>query len=59
MNSVLTIGIIISVILGVTSFVASNNYIICIVVLILSILYFLFIAKPIVSAGWNKRRRRE
>ena len=57
MNSVLTIGIIISVILGVTSFVASNNYIICIVVLILSILYFVFIAKPIVRKYETKVKR--
>ena len=57
MNSVLTIGIIISVILGVTSFVASNNYIICIVVLTLSVLYFLFIAKPFVKKYETKIKR--
>lgn len=47
MNNVLIIGIVISVILGVASFVASNNYIVGVVILALSILYFLFIAKPI------------
>ena len=57
MNSVLTIGIIISVILGVTSFVASNNYIIAIAVLVLSILYFLFIAKPMMKKYETKIKR--
>ena len=57
MSSVLTIGIIISVILGVTSFVASNNYIIGIIVLALSILYFLFIAKPLLKKYDTKIKR--
>ena len=57
MNSVLTIGIIISVILGITSFVASNNYIIAIVVLLLSILYFLFVAKPMLRKYETKIKR--
>ena len=47
MNNVLTIGIIISVILGVAGFVASNNYIVGAVILILSILYFVFLANPL------------
>ena len=47
MNSVFTIGVVISVILGVTSFVASSNYIVAAVVLVVSIVYFLFIAKPV------------
>ena len=57
MKSVLTIGIIISVILGVTSFVASNNYIICIVIMISFILYFLFIARPIMRKYETKIKR--
>ena len=57
MNSVLTIGIIISVILGVTGFVASNNYIICIVIMISFILYFLFIARPIMRKYETKIKR--
>lgn len=57
MNSVLTIGIIISVILGITSFVACNNYIIAIVVLLLSILYFLFVAKPMLRKYETKIKR--
>ena len=57
MNSVLTIGIIISVILGVTSFVASNNFIIAIVVLVISILYFVFIARPLINKYETKIRR--
>lgn len=57
MNSVLTIGIIISVILGVTSFVASNNFIIAIVVLVISILYFVFIVRPLINKYETKIRR--
>ena len=57
MNSVLTIGIIISVILGITSFVAGNNYIIAIVVLVISILYFLLIGKPIISKYETKIKK--
>ena len=57
MNSVLTIRIIISVILGVTSFVASNNFIIAIVVLVISILYFVFIARPLINKYETKIRR--
>ena len=57
MSSVLTIGIVISVILGVTSFVASNNYIIAVIVLALSILYFLFIAKPLLKKYDTKIKR--
>ncbi len=57
MNSVLTIGIIISVILGVTSFVASNNFIIAIAVLVISILYFVFIARPLINKYETKIKR--
>lgn len=57
MSSVLTIGIIISVILGVASFVASNNFIIAIIVLALSILYFLLIAKPMLRKYEIKIKR--
>lgn len=46
MNSVVTIGILISVILGIASFVSSNNYIVGGVCLIISLLYFLLIARP-------------
>lgn len=45
MNNVLIIGIIISIILALSGFVASNNFIVGIVVLIFSILYFLLIFK--------------
>lgn len=47
MNNILTIGLVISMILGITSFVASNNYIVAAIVLVASISYFLFIAKPV------------
>lgn len=57
MNSVLTIGIIISIVLGISSFVASNNYIIAAVVLAISILYFLFIAKPLLRKYETKIKR--
>lgn len=57
MNSVLTIGIIISIILGITSFVAGNNYIIAAVVLVISVLYFLFIAKPLLRKYETKIKR--
>ena len=57
MNSVLTIGIIISIILGVTSFVAGNNFIIAIVILVISILYFVFIARPLINKYETKIRR--
>ena len=49
MNSIITIGIIISIILGASSFVASNNYIVGIVCLVLSLLYFLLIARPLIK----------
>ncbi len=57
MNSVLTIGIIVSTILGVASFMASNNFIIAIIILALSIVYFLFIAKPMLRKYETKVKR--
>lgn len=57
MNSVLTVGIVISVILGITSFVASNNYIIAAVVFIVSILYFFILAKPMIRKYETKINR--
>ena len=57
MNNVLTIGIIISVILGVAGFVASNNFIVGIAVLILSILYFIFLANPMIKKYQTKINR--
>ena len=49
MNSVLTIAIVISIILGVTSFVASNNYFVGIGILVISVLYFVFLARPMMK----------
>lgn len=46
MNQTTIIGIIISLLLGVSVFVASNNYIIGIAILLLGILYFALIARP-------------
>ena len=47
MNSIITIGIVISILLGVSGFVASNNFIIGIIILVISILYFMFLTRPI------------
>ena len=49
MNQVVIIGIIVSVILGVSGYLASGNLIVGISSLILPILYFFFIARPIVK----------
>lgn len=57
MNSILVIGIVISVILGVASFVASNNYFVGIGILVISILYFIFLAKPMMRKYETKINR--
>lgn len=57
MNQIVTIGIVISVILGISSFVASNNYIVGIVCLVLSTLYFFFLSKPIYKKYQTKVSR--
>lgn len=57
MNNFLTIGIIISVILGVAGFVASNNYIVGITILTLTILYFVFLARPLIQKYQTKIQR--
>ena len=49
MNTIITFGIIISLVLGIAGFVASNNIIVGGVILALSIIYFLVIAKPMFS----------
>ena len=49
MSSIITIGIIISIILGASSFIASNNYIVGIACLVISLLYFLLIARPLIN----------
>lgn len=57
MNSIITIGIVISILLGVSGFVASNNSIIGIIILVISILYFIFLARPIYSRYQTKISR--
>ena len=49
MNSIVVIGIIISIILGASSFIASNNYIVGGACLLVSLLYFLLIARPLIK----------
>ena len=49
MNNVLIYGIIVSTVLGVSSFVASNNIIVGAVTLVLSFLYFFLLARPIIN----------
>ena len=46
MDQITMIGILVSLILGICSFVASNNYIVGIAVLALGVLYFLLLARP-------------
>ena len=47
MNNILTIGIIISILMAISGFIASNNYIVPIVVLVIFILYFVLLARPL------------
>lgn len=57
MNQIITIGIVLSILLGLSGFVASNNYIIGIVILVISILYFIFLARPKYSRYITKINR--
>ena len=57
MNSFLLIGIFLSIILGLSSFVASNNFIVGIVILLLCILYFLFFANKMFKKYQTKIKR--
>ena len=57
MNQVITYGIIISIILGVVSFIASNNFIVAIAILVIGVLYFIFLAKPVFYKYQVKTRR--
>ncbi len=47
MNQIITIEIVISLIFGVASFVATNNYIVGIICFVLTILYFLIVARAL------------
>ena len=49
MNQVVIVGVVVSTILGVSGYLASGNIIVGILSLILPILYFFFIARPMVK----------
>ena len=57
MNSYLIISFAISIILGIVGLLASNNLIVTIVVVAISIIYFLFLDKPIVNKFQIKVQR--
>ena len=57
MNQIITIGIVISILLGVNGFVASNNFIVGIVILVVSVLYFIFVARTICTRYQTKINR--
>ena len=57
MNQIVLYGIIISLILGSATFVASNNWIVSVVILVLGILYFIFLARPKIEKHKIKTQR--
>lgn len=57
MNQVITIGIIISIIFGAASFVASNNIIVGVICLVLPLLYFIIVARVILKKHSTKIAR--
>ena len=57
MNPIITYGIIISLIIGIASFVASNNIIVGVVITAIGILYFIFLAKPMFAKYQTKTKR--
>lgn len=57
MNQTITIGIIASLLLGVSIFISSNNYIIAIAIFLLCILYFAFVARPLKNKYDLKMKR--
>ena len=57
MSQIVTYGIVISIILGVVTFIASNNYIVAIAILVVGILYFIFLARPSFYKYQVKTRR--
>lgn len=57
MNQIMVAGIIISVVLGLCSFIASNNFIVGIVCLLLSGLYFFLLARPMFNKYLTKIKR--
>lgn len=57
MNQIVIYGIIISIILGITTFVASNNYIVAIAVVVIGILYFVILARPMFNKYLVKTKR--
>ena len=57
MNSYLIISFAISIILGIVGLLASNNLIVTIAIVVVSIIYFLFLGKPIVNKFQIKVQR--
>lgn len=57
MSQIVLYGIIISLILGIASFVASNNWIISVVILVIGTLYFILLANPMVKKYKTKKER--
>ena len=57
MNTLITIGVVVSVVLAVCSYIATNNFIVPVVALVLSLLYFILIARPIIQKYQVKTTR--
>ena len=57
MNIVIIIGMIVATLFGVIVFIATNNFIFAIVALIITILYFLFVAMPMIKKNTAKTQR--
>lgn len=57
MNKVTTLGIFISLIIGITCFISSNNWIIALVIFALGIIYFFFLASSMVKRYVIKSER--
>ena len=53
MNQVIVIGLVISILLGISGFLASGNLIVGVAGLVLSMLYFLIIAKKAIQATYD------
>ena len=57
MNQLITIGIITSIIISIASYIATNNFIVPIVCLVISLLYFMLIARPLFQRYLTKITR--
>ena len=57
MNQVILIGIMISIVLGICSFIASNNIFVGVIILVVGVLFFVLIARPIFNKYKSKTLR--